>query len=265
MEVNQKTIKFKHAADWHYLVPIGDIHLGNKGCQIKHLKDMVKWIKEKDNCHWIGMGDYLDCINYSDKRFDAAEIDQRFFMDNCVPLQLEELIKLLEPIKDKCIGMHRGNHEEKIRLKYHYDIMYELWREWHVPNLKDQALTRLRYVHDVETDGKMPCYTFDIYSTHGRIGGRKGGAKINRLEDMIGETNADVYLMAHSHIKATETKTQRYLDNKCNLRYAKKILAVTGCFLRSAAYAEKGMYPPTDVGVVKIMFNPKTHDIHISE
>jgi hypothetical protein len=143
--------------------------------------------------------------------------------------------------------------------------MYEMCKAFNVPMLKDSAITRLHF-----NDGKGHRAAFDIFSTHGSAGGRKGGGKINRLEDMIGFYDADVYLMGHSHIKETETKSTIYVDNQMNLKVRKRILAVTGCFLNGyqegvSSYVEKWGFPPTDTGVVKLMFNPRKKDIHISE
>lgn len=213
------------------------------------------------------MGDYVDCINYSDKRFDPTTVSKTYLdnLSNCVPRQIEDIIAILSPIAYKCIGLHRGNHEETIRLRYHYDVMYEMWKAFKVPMLKDTAITRIHF-----DDRKSHRSAFDIFSTHGSTGGFKGGNKINRLEDMIGFYDADVYLMAHSHIKETETKSTLYVDNMMNLKVRKRILAVTGCFLHGyqrgvSSYVEKWGYPPTDIGVVKLMFNPRKHDVHISE
>jgi len=270
MEINERTINFKSRKDWFHLVPIGDIHLGNIGCDVEKLKEMIDWIKEKDDVYWIGMGDYLDCINYTDKRFDPCTIAKQYreYLSNCVPMQIQDLIDLFKPIANKCIGLHRGNHEETIRLHYHYDVLYELWKEFKVPMLNDTAITRLRFNWN-KHGGSQRC-VFDIFSTHGHIGGRKGGGKINYLEDMIGFVDADVYLMGHSHIKATETKSTLYVDNMMNFKNRKRVLAVTGSYLRgyqqgSSSYVEKWGYPPSDIGVVKIMFNPDKHDVHISE
>ena len=268
MEVNSKTIKCDGSIDeWIYLVPIGDIHLGNAGCDEKKVIELVRWISEREDVYWLGMGDYVDCINYSDKRFDPNTVSERYManLSNAVPMQIEDVINLLLPIADKCIGLHRGNHEETIRLRYHYDVMYEMWKLFKAPILQDSAITRLRF-----RDNSTHRFAFDIFSTHGTAGGRKGGGKINRLEDMIGFYDADVYLMGHSHIKETETKSTLYLDNQLNLKVRKRILAVTGCFLRGyqqgvSSYVEKWGYPPTDTGVVKLMFNPRKHDVHISE
>jgi hypothetical protein len=272
MEKNIVKIEFEKN-EWHYLIPIGDIHLGNKGCDIQRLKELIAWIKEKENCMWIGTGDYCDFIAYTDPRFDPSTVSKRYLdnLGNCVQMQIHDIIDLFEPIAYKCIGFHRGNHEEKIRLKYHHDVMYELCKafDFKIPNLKDTAITRLKFIRNCNATGKKPHYTFDIFSQHGRVGGRKGGNKINWLEDLIGYVKADVYIIAHSHIKATELKTQLYLDSHLNLKQRKKVLAVTGSFLRGyneghSSYIEKWMLPPTDLGVIKLMFNPREKDIHVS-
>lgn len=274
MEINIKTIKFKSKAQWYHIIPIGDIHLGNIGTDTEKLKKLVNWIKEKDNVYWIGMGDFIDCINYTDKRFDPQTIAPEFrnVLDNLVPMQIHALVKILAPIKEKCLGMHEGNHERKIRLKYQHNPIYEIWRAFGIPSipiLKDAAITRLRFVQDCKSTNP-PSYLYDIFSVHGNVGGRKGGAKVNRLEDLCSFFDADIYLIAHSHIKVTESKSMLYVDRKLNLKRAKKVLAVTGCFLNgytegSGGYCEQWMLPPTMTGVVKISLRPFQHDLHISE
>ena len=249
MEINKHEIKYKSKSALYYVVPLGDIHLGNACCDLDKCKEMVKWIRDNKNTYWIGMGDYIDCINYTDKRFDPDTVAEPYShnLANAVPLQIEDMIKILSPIKDKCLGLHRGNHEELIRLKYHFDVLYEMWKAFKVPMLNDSAITRLAFQKVTPNSDSSRC-AIDIFSMHGRVGGYKGGYKINRLEDYIGYVDADVYLMGHSHIKETETKSVLYVDNQLNLKNKKRILAVTGCFLRGyqhgiSSYVEKGMYP----------------------
>lgn len=270
MECVVRTIKIGHGRnDWIYIVPLGDFHVGNTGCALAKLKRQVEYIKNKVRCYWIGMGDYVDCINYTDKRFDPDTVAEPFcnHLANCVPLQVETVIKILEPIKHKCLGLLRGNHEEKIRLKYQFDILEKMSRAFDcdIPLLKDSAILRLRFVRS-----KDSTYVFDIFCTHGCSGGRKGGAKVNRLEDMIGYVEADIYLMGHSHIKITESRSVLYADINMNLKHKKKVMGVTGCFLNGyqkgkSSYVEKWGFPPTSTGSVKIMINPRRHDVHISE
>lgn len=275
MQLNVKKIKCSGSRkEWFYLIPIGDTHIGNMGFDEEKLRKLVKWISEKKNVYWMGMGDYCECINYTDKRFDPQQVPPwlRDKMDNMISSQVAKFVEILKPIKDKCLGLHEGNHDKKIRIKNQYDVVYEIWRAFGIkdlPMLKDAAITRLQFLTHY-TSKKSPSYTFDIFSVHGNTGGRMGGAKVNRLEQLIGFFEADIYLMAHSHIKLTESKMLLYADSNMNLKYRKKILAVTGCFLNgytqgSTSYVEKMMLPPTCTGVVKIMLNPRKKDIHISE
>jgi len=267
MQYNIIELRYMRRGECFGIVPIGDIHLGHVGCDIKRLKDLVDWIANKENTFWIGLGDYIDAINYLDARFDPRTIDMtRADMDKIIQVQTERILDILEPIKDKCLGLHRGNHEERLRRSFIFDVVYEMAKDMHLKPqqvLCDAAITRLKFKRMRAT-----C-TFDIFSTHGNVGGRKGGNKINRLEDLMGYVIADVYLIAHSHIKAAEIKTQLYYDKCGNLKQKKRILAVTGAFLKGyehnqTSYIEKWMYPPTDIGVVKIMFQPDKGDIHIS-
>ena len=274
MEINLRTIKIYNKTEWTHIIPIGDIHMGNVGCDVEKLKELVAWIKEKDNVYWIGMGDFFDCINYTDKRFDPHTIAPEFrdALDNLIPMQMHKVSEILSPIKDKCLGLHEGNHERKIRLKYHYNPIYEIWKSFNIPAipiLKDAAITRLKFIYQCDAK-KKPSYTYDIFSVHGNVGGRKGGAKLNRLEDMCANFNADIYLMAHSHIKLTESKSMLYVDAKLNLKRTKKVLAVTGCFLNGytkgfGGYCEQWMLSPTMTGVVKISLRPIQRDLHVSE
>lgn len=273
MEINEFNIKLKtHSRkEWVYLIPLGDLHLGNAGADLKKFKSQIEYIKNKSNCFWVGMGDYLDCINYSDKkRFDPAIIPEPFRsnLDNCVPFQIAEFVKLIAPIINKCIGLHRGNHEEAIRKYYQVDVLKEISRAFNfkVKLLQDAALTRIRLIRPLNPG----ITTYDIFSTHGNVGGKKGGAKINRLEDMIGYIDADIYLMGHSHIKATSSRSVLFIDHTLNVKHKKRVMAVTGCFLNGyvkgvSSYVEKWGFPPSSTGCVKLMLKSREKDIHISE
>lgn len=218
------------------------------------------------------MGDYLDCINYTDKRFDPAILPEflREHLDNLIPTQLAMFVKLIKPIVHKCLGMHRGNHEEKIRLKYHYNVMDNLNAAFDntIKMLQDTAITRLRLIYHNHKETGI----YEIFSTHGCAGGRKNGSKLNRLEDMIGYFDADIYLMGHSHVKTTSSRSVLYLDSKKRIKHKKRVMAVTGCFLNGytegmSSYVEKWGFPPCSTGCVKLMLKcPRGgKDIHISE
>lgn len=257
--------------EWYNIVPLGDIHLGNIGCDLAAFKSMIEWIKNKEDTLWVGMGDYIDAINYSDPRFDPKTVSPKYIsggdIDKTIQLQIEDLCGLLEPIKDKCIGILRGNHEETIRRFYHYDVLYEIAKELDFKRdmlLYDTAVVRLHFTR-AQTNRRV----FDIFCAHGNVGGRTYGAKSNRIRELHNQFVADIYLLAHSHIKQAQIGTVIGFDHRGN-EYKKKIIdAFTGCFLRGyergqTSYIEKCLYPATDIGAVRLMIQPETGDKHVS-
>lgn len=245
-----------------YLIPIGDIHEGNIGSCERTLEERIDWIEKTPNVFWIGMGDYIEAINYTDERFDIKSVARKYRdtgnIDIMVQLQIDCIAKKFDRIKHKCLGLHRGNHEEKLRGLHQYDVIYELWRRLKVRQLYDTAITRLRFV----TKGNRWSVSFDIFSCHGNVGGRKSGAKANRLEDLMAGFEADVYLMGHAHTKTVATTNRLYIDQAGNVKSKRKIGAVTGSFLRAynlheTSYIEKATFPPGDIGAIKIIINPR--------
>lgn len=270
MEYQRVTIPCKHTrTELFTIVPIGDIHEGNIGCCEKTLLEQIDWIKNNKNVFWIGMGDFAEAINYSDPRFDIKSVSRKYRgelgdIDMMVQLQVDTICKLFEPIKDKCLGLHRGNHEECIRRYFHYDILYELWKKLKVKLLYDVAITRLQFT----AKNSRWTNSFDIFSTHGCIAGRKSGGKVNRLEDLMAGFEADIYLSGHAHVKTVTTTNRLYIDQAGNLKSKRKIGAYTGSFLRGyninqTSYIEKGNFPASDIGVVKIIINPRKNDMNI--
>jgi len=262
--------------EWIKVIPIGDIHLGNSSSDLTKLKMIVKYIEEKPDIYWIGMGDYIEAINYTDPRFDAKTVDEKYLMlgnlDKLIQLQIEDLTKILRPIKDKCLGLLRGNHEDAIRKHNKYDILYEITKELDLDRnliLYDTAIIRLLFERKALLGKSKHSKQIDMFVSHGNAGGRTYGYKSNRLSELTKWFLADIYLLAHSHTKQAQSSTQIYFDRSGHQRKKKIILAITGCFLKSYdadkdSYAEKMCLPPTDIGVTKIMIQPETGDIHIS-
>src|SRR3989304_7383755 len=120
MKIFEETITLDNKNEPVKIVPFSDIHIGAAGVNTTYLKNTIKWIEETPNCYAIGVGDYCDCIDIKDKRFDIKAIDKKFVpcLDNIASAQMEYMTDLLEPIKDKILCMIPGNHEDKLRTRY---------------------------------------------------------------------------------------------------------------------------------------------------
>lgn len=273
MEFRKHEIKYRSKAEWINIIPIGDLHIGNAGFDLQAFKDLISWMENKENTFWLGMGDYIDAINYSDPRFDPKTIAVKYFaegdIDKIIQMQIADFCDLIEPVKDRCIGLLRGNHEETIRKHYHYDVLYEVIKELDLKRdlaLYDTAIVRLNAKYESNPHDRR---VFDIFCAHGNVGGRTYGYKANRISELHKYFIADIYLLAHSHIKQAQLATQIFFNSRGQEMKKKIIDAYTGCFLRGyeknkTSYVEKYMLPPTDIGVVKIQVRPHDRDKHVS-
>lgn len=272
MEFLKHKLSYSSKSDVVNIIPLGDIHLGNINCDEGALRQLINYIAQKEETYWIGMGDYIDAITYSDTRFDPKTVSCKYLkggdIDKIIQLQIDDLTKLFYPIKEKCLGLLRGNHEEAIRKHYHYDVIYEIAKNLDLKRdllLYDTAIMRLNFKREKSKQST----DYDIFLSHGNMGGRTYGYKSNRIQELHKFFLADIYLVAHSHIKQAQISNTIYFDRWGRERKKKIIDAMTGCFLKgyemnTTSYIEKKMLPPTDIGVVKIMLTPSRKDLHVS-
>lgn len=170
----------------------------------------------------------------------------------------------LKPIKNKCIAFVVGNHEEKIRLSYNFDVGYQLQKELGAPCLGYDGWVRLNFIRQIQHT------VYNIYITHGHCGAGKSGGKVNKLEDIATFMDADIILMGHGHKKVIAPPILKLgLDDKGNLTTRKQVAVMCGSFLRgyvenATSYVEKRGYSPSDIGVVKLMLKPDIKDVHAS-
>ena len=74
MELHDFTVKIPKRKTIS-IIPTGDWHLGSAACDVDKLKELLNWIKKTPDVYVIGLGDYIDAINLSDKRFDPDMVD----------------------------------------------------------------------------------------------------------------------------------------------------------------------------------------------
>ena len=274
-------IPIKSTSDQVIIIPMGDIHLGYVGVDEKKLDGFVEFIRTTPNVRWIGMGDYIEAINLSDARFDPSGVAKwcRDSLDDLVKTQSDYFIKKIWPIRDKCLGLLAGNHEDVIRRKYHVDVMGHIGVETKIPILSSVAMLHVQFSIGRKSQ------SVKIFAMHGYGGCRTESASLNKILNKGKEFDADVYLMGHDHFLISQTKTQIVMSGGDNPRAIeqKRIFAVTGsfrlayCESKYSDYAERQAYPPVRTGCHKITVTPFRHtkierqdvtlrpDIHISE
>jgi len=93
--------------DVSYIIPIGDLHIGDKAFSDNSrskLNGYLKWVKETPDARIILNGDLLNCATRQSKT-------SPFEQDMTLEEQITAVCEFLDPVKDRIVGAVCGNHE----------------------------------------------------------------------------------------------------------------------------------------------------------
>ena len=223
------TIKSKEKLRIHCLT---DIHVGAVEFDLKKFKEAVRMIKKDRNARWFGNGDLLELIPPGYKA-----INQRG--QNIPPdEQYLAFLKLVEPIKDKCLFIRGGNHDFlRSYTILDFDVCKTLAAEMNVPYFQYPGYT------SVDIAGSI----WNIVSGHGKSGAKNGDLELDKLSSVY--SDGDVFILGHNHqLYAKPVDSIKIVDGEESLR--RRWYVRGGSFLRYANYARYSMYPIIRTGWV---------------
>ncbi len=269
MDIFKEIVTLEEKTEPVRVVPFSDIHIGAAGVNKKYLKNTIDWIKREPNVYAMGIGDYCDCIDIKDKRFDIKAVDKEFLkdLDNIAMAQMDYMVKLLSPIQDKILVMIPGNHEDKLRTRYSINVMNQLRDSLEV-NVGDY-MTYFRMEFNRKQFHATPV-TFWLH--HGWFAGRKMGGKVNQLSDVASNYRADVYIAGHSHdlFATTNEEISLPLTGMKTVK-TKKIFINSGTFMETVSeggtsYSEQKAYSVAKIGTARLDIYPAHRprpDLHV--
>ena len=281
---NTKTVKYR-------IYPLGDIHIGALNCAEKEFHRVVSKIASDPYAYWVGGGDYCDAVILGDaKRFDVNTLPNwmlsggakkvRMNMGDMLKAQQDRFLKIVDPIRDKCLGLIEGNHEYSI-FKYHNrDHMNRLCEALKVPNLTDCAFIRFMMRLDnlkpktkakrQKGGGHRSVVTSSqsamVFICHGHGGGRTSGSEPNRLYRLAADKDADIIFTGHSHsfhihppIPVLYVPSTHILPTEARVR--EKHAVNWGAYLYTYAngpstYASRANYPVRPMYTANALINP---------
>jgi len=254
------------------LIPLGDVHLGNANCDTKALWKTVLDIKQDKQARWIGMGDMVESIAPNDKRWSAGGIDEKIVnlasQDRIGDVYVEKVADILNHIADKCWAYGDGNHEDKFNAAYYTNLGVRILDQIGRPEcyVGWSGITRVVFEHASGTQ-RTALY---VYHSHGWQAGRKDGAKMNGLDDLMGYIDGcHIYLQGHSHARLIKTKTKLGWNPSFTRERAQTSFgAHTGSFLRTyqeghSAYGERAGFPPVPIGRLEFQITPGRDGVSI--
>ena len=256
MFCHQVKIKLDKKDDDILIRPLGDIHIGNLGCDLTEFEKSVKWVLSKKDHYTIGMGDYIDNVMaYAnggvDKRWNPETVSRDTLTTE---EQTDKFLDYWRPMAYKTAGLLAGNHEWKTVNQRRF--IKDFCEPLNLPYLGRLCFLNYQISHS----GKI-LRDFQICAMHGGYSGMMAGGAVNRMKMISGDFDADIFLMGHSHDTWTRTGVRMGYDKKTNSPVEKKQLyANTGTFLRGYekgvdSYIEINPREAKRVGTVTITLN----------
>ena len=247
----------------------GDWHVGASNCAYKELRDTINILK-KTNDKIILNGDLIDCITYKDKRFNPEEIAEHYKISQLKDLpvhQINEVIELLEPIKDRIVAMIYGNHEGKFMQYNCFDplsyLKGKLGISAEILGKKGYVIARVR-----KSDESA---TWLLACMHGKGGsGRTVGYKYNVVDNEFNRIIADCKIMGHIHQQSADFVDYETVNTNGNnkaLRMMRMHYGAHGCYMyksneNTEGYFEDAAGQHSSIGYLtyEIMYNSRKCD-----
>jgi predicted phosphodiesterase len=250
--------------DTFRIVPLADVHIGSAACNEKLLRSVVQRIKDDDRCYWIGLGDYCEFVNRSDKRFSTSALADWLRVEHLGDIaraQRDRFLDIIKPIADRCLAIVGGNHEWAIKQHYERDILYEI-----VSEIKKAAGHPADYrlcfdscgwlVLTFRREAGRTRRTLRIYLHHGFVGGKLAGAKALNMQRWLWTHDADLVLFGHSHNTGIQVEAVESVTTAGKILFQHRIGAYAGTFLRGAEYAQRKGYFPLPLAHVEVVLRP---------
>lgn len=245
MEIQKKNFNLKigESVNIYFL---GDIHEGNCNHADKEFRQAVKIIEADESGYWVGMGDYIEAITISDKRFDPMSVSQDYRIKDLKDLpyiQIQNVYNKLKPIDSKCLALLIGNHEEAY-VKYNHADVYNRFFE-----MFESEPRKIGYVGFVKLGftrydrGGNMLHTRVIAVNHGDGGsGMREGYPVNKVHDVFRWADADICVMGHIHQLCKDSKKMIGVTNKDTLSRRWKFWGSSGCFLYTYVEGNKNYF-----------------------
>lgn len=249
IRLNKHTLKVKKGQDYAEVVFVGDIHLGSPQCDRPRFEKMLDYCL-KNSIYVFLMG---DLIEMGTKDSVGAGVYEQEYPGQS---QYEQMISLLKPLADKnlILGLHTGNHEERVYKSTGIDVGKMIARELKVRYLGDACWSKF----------KVGSQSYSIYTLHGRTGSRFDGTALLALERISTSFFCDMVCMGHTHKLISSTVLIQKVENGM-VKEHKKTLLITGSYLKyDGGYGQALGLPISKLGSPKAKFHAKKKDINIS-
>ncbi len=255
-----QTVHLDIPQDHGYLIPIGDLHRGDKHLSAKgltKLKGYLDWVMSKPNAYVFLMGDILNVASRGSKTnpFESMSGNDEY----------EKAVELFKPYASRIIGCITGNHEERMYKDYGFNPLQPFCKELNIPYCGYSAAIRVR-VGRRKRAATQHQQVYWGFAHHGTGGGTLGAA-LNRkmkLQEIV--HGMDWYMAGHDHQLIVGTRNV-LMPKRDKIEHQRVHYIDTGSFLDwDGSYAEAAGMPISKQGAPRLRFDGREHhhDLHVS-
>lgn len=232
-------------------VAIGDVHYGSVKCNEHLFLKTLERIQEQ-KAYVLLMGDMIE--NSSKHSVADGWAEQKMPPRQ----QKDEMVQMLESLKDMIVGIVRGNHEDRSKKEVDDDPMFDIARFLGI----EERYFGWEFYGSIGQDRAIDTHarSYSIYGVHSKKGGKNTALELNGiLRDIGGWMHSDLIVKAHGHHKG-------YLPDKiCHvmndrITWQNRYVQCTGHFLdRHGSYAQATPMQPCDAGAMISWFHCDAH------
>lgn len=245
--------------DHGYLIPIGDLHRGDRhltASGLNKLKGYLDWVMGRPNAFIFLMGDLLNVASRTSKT-NPFESDSDEYAKS---------VKLFLPYKERIVGCITGNHEQRMYKDYGFNPLQPFCSELGITYCGYSAALRIRV--GKRRDRKNEYWQlYWGFAHHGNGGGGTMGAALNKkvkLQEIV--HGMDFYMAGHDHQLIVGSRNV-LLPKRDTIEHQRVHYIDTGSFLDwNHSYAEEAAMPISKQGSPRLRFDgrQKQHDLHVS-
>lgn len=233
------------------IIPISDIHLGNKGCNIDKFEQVLQLINETPDCYTILMGDQAETATKTSVGLGVYEED----FDIADQIRLLKIALAPLARQGKILGVLTGNHEMRISYAVKLNPAEMICEKLEIPYLGYQGYLSL----------KVGTQTYHIFASHGSSFGSSPTGKISAARQLNKVANADIYLSGHTHAKLYDQDVIFEInDETAMVEPVVRHYVACGSFMEYwGTYPEMKLLSPSMTGSVMIKLSPSAKDVQI--
>lgn len=183
MTSNMKYFRHETAAKELTVYPFVCWHRGAENSNEEFIHEMIDQVKSDPNGKWIYMGDGGEVATKNSK----GDVYSQLMSPQ---EQLNDLVKLLKPIRDKGLFLIKGNHGNRTYKESGLSFDESLGLALQLPYLGTSAFWRLVVNRS----------RYSIYTHHGSDSGATIASKVNAAKKAEAYITADAIITAHSHV-----------------------------------------------------------------